>query len=269
MSLKTQIHHILFHRHLLWEFLRRDIQARYIGSAMGLFWSVIHPLVLLTVYTFVFEIILGVKYKAMGRETIGGFYIFCGLLPWYAFQEALIRSTTSIVDNAHLIKQVHFPAKILPAYITLSAIVNQLIATVIFLIAILIYSGQIPWTICFFPLVLVFQIILFFGLGLLFSTLNTYFRDIGPLVNIGSMLLMWSTPMLYTLDNVKAAPEYIQNLVFFNPLTSLVLIYHDMILYGNVPPLSSWAILIAVSFGTLLVGYPVFTRHHGEFADLL
>lgn len=269
MPIKNQIEHILFHRHLLWEFLRRDLLARYIGSAMGLFWSVIHPLVLLLIYSFVFEKLLGVKYEAMGRKTAGGFYIFCGLLPWYAFQESLIRSTTCIVDNAHLIKQVHFPAKIMPAYITLSSIVNQIIGTIIFIFAIIIYNGELHWTLCFLPIVIVFQIILFFGLGLLFSTLNTYFRDIGPLVNIGTMLLMWSTPMLYSLKDVYRAPEIIQKIIFMNPLTSLILIHHDIILYGIVPPLSYWLIFIGVSLAAVGIGYPVFTRHHGEFADLL
>ena len=269
MPLSKQVQHIYFHRHLLWEFLHRDIQARYIGSAMGFFWSVVNPLVLLTVYTFVFGLILKSKYSILGREeTMGGFafYIFCGLLPWYAFQESLIRSTTSIVDNAHLIKQVHFPAKVLPAYITLSAIVNQLIGTIIFLAAILLVSHSLSWTMVLFPVVLLFEMILFFGLGLLFSTLNTYFRDIAPLVSIGSMLLMWSTPMLY---QIKDVPEYLQPLIYANPLTSLVIIHQDIILNGHVPDLIYWVIFITFSLAALAIGYPVFTKNHGNFADVL
>ncbi|MBD3267520.1 hypothetical protein GF373_12705 [bacterium] len=269
MPVRSQFQHILFHRHLLWEFLRRDIMARYIGSAMGFFWSVIHPLVLLIIYTLVFEVILKVKYEEFGRETVGGFYIFCGLLPWYAFQESLIRSTSSIVDNAHLIKQVRFPAKVLPAYISLSAIVNQIIGSVIFLLILFLSRGSLHATVLFLPLVIVIQTVMFFGLGLLFSTLNTYFRDIAPLVNIGSMLLMWSTPMLYTLEMVYKAPEFVQPLVFLNPLTSLIIIHHDIILYGQVPLLIHWLTFIGFSFMALLIGYPVFTRQHGEFADLL
>ena len=269
MPIPKPIHHILFHRHLLWEFLRRDIEARYIGSAMGFFWSVVNPLVLLVVYWFVFGLIMKKTYSMLGgEETAGGFafYIFCGLLPWYAFQESLIRSTTSIVDNAHLIKQVRFPAKVLPAFITLSAIVNQLIGTLIFLVAILIAKHCLPWTLVFLPIVLIFEMVLFFGLGLLFSTLNTYFRDIAPLVSIGSMLLMWSTPMLYLMKDV---PDYLQPLIYANPLTSLVIIHHDIVLHGQVPSLIHWVVFLLFSLAALALGYPVFTKHHNNFADML
>jgi ABC-type polysaccharide/polyol phosphate export permease len=274
MSTRNQLQHILFNRHILWAFLRRDIEARYIGSAMGLFWSVINPLVLLLVYTLVFGLIIGNRYTMLGID-VGSwgfaYYICSGLLPWYAFQESLIRSTTCIVDNAHLIKQVRFPAKVLPAYITLSAIVNQIIGTVLFLALILLVFGKLPTTVFLLPFVLAIQIVLFFGLGLLFSTLHTYLRDIGPLVNIGCMLLMWGTPMLYPMELLysERIPEIIPILVQLNPLTSLIVIHHDLLVHGTMPSLTNWAIFIGISLLSLLCGYITFTKQHGEFADLL
>ncbi|MGI6457506.1 MAG: ABC transporter permease [bacterium] len=263
--------HIWFQRHLVWEFLRRDLQARYAGSAMGFFWSVINPLILLLMYTFVFGIILRVPGVRFGVETDVGdfaFYVFCGLLPWYAFQESLVRSTTCIVDNAHLIKQVRFPAKVLPVYITLSSLVNQLIGTVIFLLF-LIFPGKAFWTLMAFPLVLTLEFFLFIGVGLFFAACNTYLRDIAPLVTIAAMVLMWSTPMFYTLDLLKNAPEWVWWIIHLNPLSYLVMIHHHLFLYGTMPPVYYWVVLGGISGGAFVLGYWFFTRSHGEFADLL
>ncbi len=267
--MKRRIQHILFQRHLLWEFLRRDLQARYIGSAMGFFWSVVHPIILLLIYSFVFGIIIAAKWKHLGIESESGsvaFYIFCGLLPWYAFQESTSRNTTCIVDNSHLIKQVLFPAKILPAYITLSSLVNQLIGTAIFLLVLLFFLKHLPLTTLALPIVFIFQFIFFLGLGLLLSTLNTYIRDIGPLVTIVTMIMMWSAPMLYPLLMV---PDRYLPIINANPITYLVIIHHQLVLYGEWPTFVQWFIFCSISLATLGLGYSVFTRCHREFADLL
>ena len=116
----------------------------------------------------------------------------------YAFQNRWCVRLPALGDNAHLIKQVRFPAKVLPVYITLSSLVNQLIGTVIFLLF-LIFPGKAFWTLMAFPLVLTLEFFLFIGVGLFFAACNTYLRDIAPLVTIAAMVLMWSTPMFYTL----------------------------------------------------------------------
>ena len=270
--MKERLHHILFHRHLLLEFLRRDLQARYVGSAMGFFWSVINPLILLAVYTVVFGVVFKAKAHLYGLdEKPGGFafYIFCGLLPWYAFQESLIRSTTCIVDHAHLIKQVRFPAKILPAFLTLSSITNQLIGTAIFLLILGIVNGTLPLSLIGLPLILLVQAVCFFGMGLLFATLNTYLRDIAPLVSIASTILMWASPTLYSTRLVDDAPAWISRLIYLNPVTYLVVIHHHLILDGSWAPIQYWLTFGLFSLVVFLAGYILFTRCHDEFADLL
>lgn len=266
-----RLQHALFYRHLLWEFLRRDLQARYVGSVMGFFWSVINPLILLGIYTVVFGLIFYqqkiVIFRGQEPRTIDfAFYIFCGLLPWYSFQEALIRCTTCIVDNGHLIKQVRFPAKVLPAYITLSGIVNQLIGTLILLSILLFCQRSVHFSLLAFPVILALQMLFTFGAGLLFATLNTYIRDIAPLVSTLTMILMWGSPMFYKIETV---PDYLQTILYLNPITYLITINHDLVLLGNWPSLSDWYIFGAISFIVFLVGYWAFTRCYREFADLI
>lgn len=271
--MKQRIRHILFQRHLIFEFLKRDLQARYLGSAIGVFWSVINPLILFVVYFFVFGVILRARYEERGLLVDGeagfAFYIFCGLLPWFAFQESLMRMTTCIVDNAHLIKQVRFPAKILPAYLALSSIINQLIGTLIYMAGFIIVSGSAHVTWLGLPLAIALELVFFFGLGLFFSTLHAYFRDVGPLVSIIVMVMMWSTPMLYTLSMVEQNASQFLPVIYANPLSYVLFIHHDLMLNGTWPSLQAWGAFAAIAFASLAAGYALFTRCHSEFADLL
>jgi ABC-type polysaccharide/polyol phosphate export permease len=117
---------ILLQRHLIWNFVLRDLKARYVGSFMGLFWSVIHPLVLLISYTFVFSVIFQVR---PSLKTIDNFalFAFCGMLPWLYFQETVVRSCTSVIDQSHLIRKTLFPSEILPITVALSNLVTHVV----------------------------------------------------------------------------------------------------------------------------------------------
>ncbi len=270
-----RLKHFLFYRHLLWEFLRRDLQARYVGSVMGFFWSVINPLILLGIYTTVFGLIFDVRIDRFGeKKTIDfAFYIFSGMLPWYAFQESLIRCTTCIVDNNHLIKQMRFPAKVLPAYIVLSSVVNQCIGTALLLVVMFFCHvfqfshSSLHATLFGFPLILFMQIVFMFGTGLLFATLNTYIRDVAPLVSTLMMILMWASPMFYQIQD--DFPTTITTILYANPITYLVIINHDLMLFGEWPSWSTWMIFSGFVFFTFLLGYWIFTRCHKEFSDLI
>jgi lipopolysaccharide transport system permease protein len=268
--MNNRIQHIIFHRHLLWEFLQRDLQARYVGSVMGFFWSVINPLILLAIYTVVFGALLKVPVEKMGDSMTPfdfAFYIFSGLLPWYAFQEALTRSTTSVVDHSHLIKQVRFPAKVLPTFIVLSSVINQLIGTVIMIVVLLITGKSLYFTLILYPIILLIQMVFMFGTGLLFATLHTYFRDIAPLVSIMSMILMWASPMFYAVELAKEPWQ--QSIIYANPITYLVEINHAIFIFGEWPTLNMWIIFSVISVVSLLLGYWLFTRCHQEFADVI
>jgi len=281
--MKQQLKHIWFQRHLVMEFLRRDLQARYTGSVMGFFWSVIIPLVYFAIYFVIFGFLFQQRTKLYGwdEDHPGGFafYIFSGLLPWYALQESWVRSTTCIVDNAHLIKQIRFPAKVLPAYLCLSSLVNQLIGTAVMLLALLFYQQYLPPMVIALPFIFCLQYVCFLGLGLLFSTLHTYIRDVGTVVGIAAMLLMWMSPTLYpdtifhssamgTEQSHSAVLLWIKFIVYLNPLTYMVQIHHDLILYNEIHWLD-WAVFGGFSCIMLALGYWLFTKCHAEFADLL
>ena len=125
-------------RHLLRELVFRDIRSRYVGSIMGLFWSVLNPLLLLLLYTFVVAGIFRERLAAGDSTSLLAASIFCGLLPWLAVQESIIRSATCYLEEQNLIKKLRFPLEVLPLKITVSAIAHQLVGSAVFVIVLAI-----------------------------------------------------------------------------------------------------------------------------------
>src|SRR5512135_1096470 len=142
---------IYVQRGLIRNFVIRDLRSRYIGSFMGFFWSVIHPIVLLVSYTFVFSIIFGQRPLPDSGTTSFPLFLFCSILPWLFFQDTLQRSSTVIIDNANLITKTIFPTEILPLTVLLAGLVNHVIGFAILLIIIIYVLGKVSIFILLIP----------------------------------------------------------------------------------------------------------------------
>src|SRR6185503_21325855 len=126
---------LIVHWSTIKAFVRREIPGRYVTSVMGLSWAIIQPLTLLLLYTFLFSYILKVRFGAAGSTKSFTVYLFCGMLPWIAFSEGLVRASGVILEQGHLIKKVVFPSDILPAYVVLSALTIEMMGLNVLLVA--------------------------------------------------------------------------------------------------------------------------------------
>lgn len=131
------------HRRLLKDFVARDLKARYVGSSMGFFWSVIFPFLNLMVYMFVFRLVLETRFSDKASPQEVTMWMFAGITVWMAFGETLSRTTNTLVENANLIQKVVFPSEILPAFLSLSALFNMLIGIPIVIVGVLYFSGKV------------------------------------------------------------------------------------------------------------------------------
>ena len=123
---------------LILSLTKRELAARYKGSALGIIWAVLTPVVMIAIFTIIFAGIFKAKFGASSSQWDYALYLFCGLLPWNAFQESLNLSTTAIVARANLVKRVVFPLETLPVAQTLAAIVNQLFGSIALLLGIIL-----------------------------------------------------------------------------------------------------------------------------------
>ncbi len=254
------------HRTLIWSFVKRDLLARYRGSTVGLFWSVIHPLIMLGLYTFVFSTILKVRVGASEGTDQFALYLFCGLLPWNAFAEGLNRSTGVILENTNLIKRAVFPSEILPVYPVITGIVAELIGFVILVAALLLTGRPIGPVMLLLPVILLLQAVLTIGLAWIIAGITVFIRDLGQM--LGMMLTLWVflTPIFYPPSVI---PETLRVFLAVNPMYALVEAYRSVILRGEFPALGGVALTALIGIVTFLIGYRVFTKMQPVFADVL
>jgi len=242
----------------------RDLRGRYVGSTLGLFWSVVNPLAQLAIYTFVFSTVLSVRFGTSDMPFV--LYLAAALFPWLAFQESVLRSATCLVDNSVLVKRVVFPIEVLPVQIAVTALVHQLIALVL-LLGLMVALGVSPHlSLLALPLLVVLQLLLTIGIGWTVAALHVYFRDTAQLLGVLFPMWFYLTPIIYPTQLVPAG---LRPVLALNPLSALVEAYRDVLLHGVVPFGARELWLAAVSLGALALGAVVFTRARRDFADLV
>ncbi len=253
------------HRFLLRELVRRDLQGRYAGSALGFLWSFLQPLWQLLLFTFVFEIVLRMRPVGEGTERFWVF-LLCGLLPWMAVQEGISRGATAITDNANLVKKLHFPSEVLVLTVTVAALLHEAIAATV-LLPVLAMFGELswrglPWLLLAIPL----QLLLTCGIGLLLCAIQVFFRDLSQLVGMLLQAWFYLTPIVYPLGVV---PERLRSALEWNPLSGLVGLYRAALLGGPAPPGVSLAALALCGLLATGLGWWAFRRLEPGFVDEL
>jgi lipopolysaccharide transport system permease protein len=251
------------HFFLLRELVRRDFQGRYAGSLLGFVWSFVQPLWMLLLFTFVFSTVMKISVTG-SRTSHFAIFLFCGLLPWMALQEGVLRASTAITDNASLVKKLRFPAEILVLAVVLAALLHEAIAVLIFL-GVLAGVGELSWG--GLPLLLVavpLQLALTLGLGLLLGSLHVFFRDTAQVIGMVFTGWFYLTPIVYPASLV---PPRFRAWIELNPLTSLVELYRQAFLGGR-PAIVPGTGALALAAGVLLcAGFLLFGRLKAAFVD--
>lgn len=249
------------YRALIWALVVRHLAIRYRGSALGFLWSLLNPLFLMLVYMLVFKYYI--RFDHVENYTI---FLFCGLLPWLWFSTALLEGTSSIVSSGHLITKSMFPPQILPAVAALTNMINFLLSLPLLFVFMIFYGLEFHLSLLALPIVILVQLVFIFGLSLIFSALNVYFRDVQHLLGNALTFLFFLCPILYPATTV---PEAFRFTLDLNPLAVMTIFYQELILDGVLPSLSVSAYLLGIVGITLIVGNMVFESNRENFAELL
>ncbi|MBP9094637.1 ABC transporter permease [bacterium] len=253
-------------RHLLSLMVKRDCIGRYKGSLLGLLWPLINPLGHLLLYTFLFSVVLKVKFGTSGSTSNFALYLMAGLLPWGAFAEALARSSTVILEHPNLVKRVVFPLQILPLVTVLSALVTEAIAFLTLLAGVLLYNHGLPSSLIYLPLIITSQILLTAGISWFVASLSVYIRDIRHLIALGLSAWMYGTPIVYP---ATALPEKIQFILWLNPMAGIVMDYRRVVLEGLTPDWQHYGVYTAMAVIVCVIGFKFFEGTKKSFADVM
>lgn len=248
-------------------FLVRDLKDRFLGSFSGGAWALVQPLVQLAIYAFVFVYIFKARVAGAGA-TVGYVpFLVVAMWPWTAFSEAVLRSTTTIIENSDLIGKVPMPRAV-PVLATVAA--SFLLHTAGLMAILLVFPlAGYPLHLAWLPAALLLQLVLMtFALGcsLLAAAIQVFVRDLVQVLTQLLMLAMFAAPIFYSRAMI---PERFQYLIDWHPYTWYTGAYRAMLLHGQLPDLQGFAITVAVALGTAVLGWWVFHRLDSHFEDYL
>ncbi len=264
--LSLQLPRVWLYRELLYFLVWRDIKVRYKQTLLGIMWVVLQPLISMTIFAVLFGYLLQVPSGDVPYPV----FVFAGLLPWNYFSSALTRSSTSLVNNAHLITKVYFPRLIIPISGVLSGLVDFSISFLVFLVFMALFGVRPTLAIVYLPVFIFLAMATALGFGLWLGALNVRYRDVNYLIPFTVQMWMYLTPVVYATTFI---PERFRWLLSLNPMTGVVEGFRWALLgeqLGSVRP-SGGVFLVSVSVILLVIvsGAAFFRRTERTFADII
>jgi lipopolysaccharide transport system permease protein len=251
-------------RSLLFQLVRRDFEQRFVGSAIGWIWGMIHPLVLLVSWTFVFEFCLH-QSPPPGVDSYP-LFLFAGMLPWLLFSETLQRAAPSLLDQANLITKTVFPAEIVPVSVFLSTLMSHLLALALMVAVTGIWKNRFSVFLLVLPLFMLATGLFAVGLAWIVSSLHVFLRDTAQVLSVVLTFWFWVTPVFIDEDKFPARGHF---LLAANPLYYVVRGYRDVLLQSRMPNVADLAIAAAFGVTAFIAGGLFFRYMKRGFADVL
>jgi ABC-type polysaccharide/polyol phosphate export permease len=247
---------------------QRQVASSYQGSYLGLVWALLSPLLMVAMLTVIFSNVLGIRVREVtGDSSLNfGLYLYCGLIPFLAYSQALNQGVNIIRRNSDLVQGVVFPLEILPLTTVLTTLIQNVFGVVAVSLVLVTLEQRLSWTIVLLPLVMVVQLVFTLGLAYLMAVAGTYVPDVRETLKAVVRATFFITPILWPTGRV---PEQYSFLVDYNPLAALVEAYRDLILGGQLPDAWGMAYFSIVALVLFVVGFVVFNRAKYNFADLL
>jgi lipopolysaccharide transport system permease protein len=254
-------------RALVHELTKREVSARYKGSALGILWSFFNPLCMLAVFTFVFSVIFQARWgEGSGSKTEFALVLFSGLLIFNLFSDCINRAPSSILSNINYVKKIVFPLEILPIVGLLSALFHTVISLAVWLIIYTLFFGIPHPTVLYFPVVILPFCFLLMGLSWALASLGVYLRDILQIISVITTVLMFMSPIFYPATSF---PEAYRHLLYLNPLTAMIETTRNLLYWGTTPDFKLLGVYSIAAMVIASIGFAWFQKTRKGFADVL
>ena len=267
IRLTSQIRELVRYRNLIRSLVIRDLKVRYKSSVLGFVWSLLNPLLMMVVFTFVFTVI----FPTNGKEDFPIFFL-AGLLPWQFFANSINMTTRSIVDNAHLIKKVYFPREALPIAGVLSHLVNFLLALVVFFALFPLFRVRVTGWVLLLPVIILIQLLFTLGLAFVLSTMNVFYRDTQHIMETLMLIWFFLTPIFYSLEDMQPVLVGLRfdlrNIIYaLNPMASLIKAYRAVLYQGSAPYFMDLGVTAFITLLVFVAGSLVFDHYSSVFSE--
>ncbi|MFC2154208.1 ABC transporter permease [Candidatus Altiarchaeota archaeon] len=251
---------LIEYKDLIENLVLSDLKVKYKNSILGFGWSILNPLFTMIILVFVFSNML--------RVDIENFPVFllCGLTCWRFFANGTISSLWSLIGKSHIVKKIYFPREILVLSVVLSNMISIILEFIVFFIILILLIGEVHKTIILFPLILLLEFILVFGIGLFLAIATVYFRDLVQIWEITLQAGFFLTPTIYSVSMIP--PEYLPYYLL-NPMTRLMEMYRSIFMYGVVPKVYDLAVVGISCIVIFAIGFLFFKKFEPRVGEVV
>jgi lipopolysaccharide transport system permease protein len=258
---------LIAHRGIVFQMARRDMIERYRGSMLGLLWSLLNPLFMLAIYTYVFTVVFRARWPgSTGSSAEFAVNAFAGIIIFTIFAESVTRAPTLVLQNANLVKKVIFPLEVLPWVTLASSLFHAAVSFAVLVVFVLAALGRLHPTALLFPVVVIPVVLLALGTSWFLASIGVFFRDTSHTVGLLVTALMFVSPIFYPLT---AIPAEVRWLFEMSPLVRSIEDFRSIVVLGVVPDLAGFALHCLVAAAVAWLGLWWFMRTKHAFADVL
>ncbi|WP_395007357.1 ABC transporter permease [Undibacterium sp.] len=253
-------------RHFMLSSIKAEFRGRFARSKLGALWMILNPLAQTTIFAIVLSEVLAARLPNIDSKSAYAIYLMAGTAAWGLFAEIVNRCTTVFIEYSNTLKKISFPRLCLPFIVGGSALLNHLLllAAIAVVFLFLGHAPSLAWLVL--PLGILLIVLFAFGLGILLGLLNVFSRDVGQVIGIILPLWFWLTPVVYTASSL---PKRFAPMLDINPMSGMVKIYQDALLYGKFPIWENLLLPFGVATGLFLFSFWVFRRASADLVDAL
>ena len=251
---------------LAFSFAKRDFKEKYVGTALGQFWFLIHPIVMIAIYTIIFSNFMKMKLSIIDSTYAYSIYLVPGILAWTAFGTIITRLTLSFDEKKEFIKKINVPMYTFQLSMVITEFFILLFSYLMAILFLLAVDHPVTITFLYIIPILILQMIFSFSLGVIFSLFTPFIKDLKVIVPIVIQLWFWMTPIIYMKEMI--ADRY-PALLIFNPVYYFINIYQNIFLYSKPPELESMLIITIMTLSTLLIAGYLYKKMISTIKDIV
>lgn len=234
---------------MLFQLISQQLVLRYRRTILGYLWTLINPLLMMSVMAIVFA--------ALFKEDLKTFviFLFAGMIPWNFFNSVVTQSCTSFVYNEGLIKKIYLPKAIFPLSIAFALLIDAALSFLALFVIIIALGGTLSWVLVFMPISFFLLFLFSMGLGLIMSIVTVFFRDLQHVIIVAMQGLFFLTPILYKHNNLQGD---VAKLVELNPVTPFIALFRNLLIDAEIPSLELFEQCGLIAVSAFLIGMLVF-----------
>lgn len=238
--------------YVLWQLVRQQLILRYRRTVIGYFWTLVNPLLMMSVTAFVFSAL----FKVPLREY--SVFLFSGMIAWNSFNSTVFQSCHAFINNEGLIKKIYLPKIIFPLSVSIGAGIDTVLSFFALFIIIILLGGKVSAALFILPFSFLLLFLFSFGIGLVMSVLTVFFRDLLYIITVILQAMFFLTPVMYEKTMLGGPIAYLMKI---NPLVPYIDIFRSPLAYGVLPVFTSIVSAVVFSILSLFIGFLVLSMN--------